>query len=394
MDKFSGMFSFANDPNVYIMLKMAKEIHTEAEVNELLSLFKSVDGKKFISLCVEHQFEGMVSSFLKKHKYPMSKEWEQLYNNCRQKAYEKLETTKGICDHMHGNGIDMIVLKNGSILADMIDDLAKMPMGDIDTVVRKRDFMKAYSVMIENGYKFEYSNEYEVPDINHAYRDGDAEYWKQIAPDHLFCCEIAWRIVAGRWMRPDCEPNTEDSFTRMHYAKDSYIGILDPVDNLVQVCIHTAKHSYLRAPGLRLNLDVERIVAHNTIDWDLFVKKVEDAHTKTAAYYSLYIPSVLFDTPIPSYVLDSLRPSKAKQKHIEEMLGKAGFLNPKAKKFSRTGFLRFQTSLYDSLDDMWHTLYPNAKWLKERYNFNSNLKIPYFIAIRGLDLVGIRKKQK
>lgn len=394
MDKFSGMFSFANDPNVYLMLKMAKEGHTEKEVSELLNLFESVDQKHFISLCTEHQFEGMVASFLKKHEYPMSEEWNELYDNCHQKACEKLEAAKEICSHMHENGIDMVVLKNGSILADMIDDPAKMPMGDIDTVVRKKDFMKAHSIMIETGYRFEYSNEYEVPDINNAYRDGDAEYWKQITPDHLFCCEIAWRIVAGRWMRPDREPNTEESFKRIHYAKDSYIGILDPVDNLVQVCIHTAKHSYLRAPGLRLNLDVERIVAHNDIDWDLLIKKVKDAHTKTAAYYSLYIPSVLFDTPIPSYVLDSLRPSKAKQKRIEGMLGKAGFLNPKDRKFSRIGFLRFQTSLYDSFDDMWHTVYPNAQWLKDRYNFSNNLRIPYYIIVRGLDLVGIRKKQK
>ena len=192
----------------------------------------------------------------------------------------------------------------------------------------------------------------------------------------------------------DCEPDTEENFDRSHYAKDSFIRVLSPEDNLLQVCIHTAKHSYLRAPGLRLNLDVERIVSNCEINWSLFLEKVKKAHTKTAAYYSLYIPVVLFGTPVPQNVLDELRPSKSKQNKIEKMLSEAGFLHPKERKFSRVSFLLFQTALYDGISDMWHTLYPNSKWLKARYNFSNSLMIPYYIFLRALDLVGIRKKQK
>lgn len=392
--KNTGMFAFTKDERVAVMLGMVKEVHTKAEIEDLLSRFNKLDQADFVPFCIEHQFEGMVGAFLVKYAPSVSQTWQELYDDCYRKASEKLEAAKEICQHMHDHGIDMIVLKNGGILADIIDDPAKMPMGDIDTVVRKADFIKAYEIMLEAGYKFEYSNEYEVPDIHNALRDGDAEYWKNIAPNHLFCCEIAWRIVAGRWMRPDCEPDTESSFSRMHYAKDSYIGILDPVDNLVQVCIHTAKHSYLRAPGLRLNLDVERIVRHCKIDWNLFLQKIKAAHTKTAAYYSLYIANGLFDTPIPERVLEALRPSKRKQARIEKMLAEAGFLHPKQRKFSKLGFLCFQTSLYDSFADMFHTLYPNMAWMKQRYGFTNSLLVPKYIVIRGLDLLGIRKKQK
>jgi len=392
--KKDGMFSFAQNEQASIMLGMAKEVHTQSEVSNLLERFEKLDQETFIDFCKEHQFEGMVAAFLVKYNAVPDQAWIKIYDECHRKASEKLQAAKEIAQRMQDHGIDMIVLKNGGILADIIDDPAKMPMGDIDTVVHKADFIKAYEIMVEAGYKFEYSNEYEVPDINNALRDGDAEYWKQIAPDHLFCCEIAWRIVAGRWMRPDCEPDTESNFSRMHYAKDSYIGILDPVDNLVQVCIHTAKHSYLRAPGLRLNLDVERIVRHCKIDWDLFLQKITAAHTKTAAYYSLYIANALFETPIPERVLATLRPSKRKQASIEKMLGQAGFLHPKERKFSRLGFLRFQTALYDSFSDMLHTLYPNMAWMQQRYGFTNPLLLPKYIVVRGLDLVGIRKKQK
>lgn len=392
--KYNGMFSFANDPSVDLMLQMSKERHTEDEKASLIKLFEAVEQESFIELCKEHQFEGIVAAFLKKCNYNMNETWQKIYNDCYRAAQEKLDATKKICQKMHENGIEMIALKNGGILADIIDDPAKMPMGDVDSLVQKKDFFKAHEIMLSEGYKFEYCNDYEIPDINNAYRDGDAEYMKMITDSHKFIYELAWRVVAGRWMRPDCEPDTEENFGRSHYARDSFISVLSPEDNLLQVCIHTAKHSYLRAPGLRLNLDVERIVSNCEIDWDLFLDKVKKAHTKTAAYYSLYIPVVLFGTPVPQNILDELRPSKAKQNRIEKMLSKAGFLHPKARKFSRVDFLLFQTSLYDSISDMWHTLYPNAKWLKARYDFTNSLMIPYYIFLRGLDLVGIRKKQK
>lgn len=394
LEKYVGMFSFANDVNVNIMLKMAKERHTKDEIKQLVEQFEQVEQSEFIELCKKHQFEGMVAAFLKNNGYALNDEWQAIYNECSKKAIQKLEATKKICAMMHQHGIDMVVLKNGGILADIIDDPAKMPMGDVDTLIHKKDFLDAYNLMIDNGYVFEYSNEYEIPDIDNAYRDGDAEYTKMIDHDHKLIVEIAWRVVAGRWMRPDKEPLTDEAIENSHYAKDSFIRVLSPEDNLLQVCIHTAKHSYVRAPGLRLNLDVERIVSNCTINWEVFLQKVLLAHTKTAAYFSLYIPSVLFSTEIPQFVMDRLRPSKRKCKRIDKMLSKAGFLNPKQRKFGKIGFLRFQTSLYDSFSDMFRTLYPSAKWLKARYNFKNSFMIPYYIAVRALDLVGIRKKQK
>ncbi len=395
-DKYSmytGMFEIMNDPQVWLMLKMAKEKHSEQENEDLLRKFQETDQKQFRELCKAHQFEGMVTAYLQQQGVPLDEEWARLYAGCRRRAEQKLGAAKEVCALMHDNEIDMIVLKNGGIMADMVADPAACPMGDIDSLIHKKDFMKAYTLLMKHGFIFEFSNEYEVPDIDHAYRDGSAEFVKLIAEDHKLVYEVAWRVVAGRWMRPDKEPNTEEFFHRSHYAKDSYIGVLSPEDNLLQVCIHTAKHSYLRAPGLRLNLDVERIVTHCEIDWDLFIERVKASHTKTAAYYSLYLPSVFFDTPVPKRVLDALRPSKRKQQEIERMLQKACFLRPNERKFTKVGFIRFQTALYDGFGDMLHTLYPNTVWMKERYKFSSNLLLPKYTIVRGLDLLGIRKKQ-
>ena len=199
--------------------------------------------------------------------------------------------------------------------------------------------------------------------------------------------------MAGRWIRQDKEPNSDNLINSSYCPKDTKVGILSPEDNLLQVCIHTAKHSYVRAPGLRLHLDVERIVKHKTINWDLFLEKVVQAHVKTSTYYSLYIPNKLFGTPIPKYVLERLEPSKYKRKKIEKILKNVGLLYPHEKKFTKIQFINFQISLYDNIGDMFKVLYPGTNWFKEKYNFNTNFLIPVFFIIRLLDLVGIRKKK-
>ena len=206
--------------------------------------------------------------------------------------------------------------------------------------------------------------------------------------------ELAWRAVAGRWIRLDLEPDCDALIDASYCAKDTKVGILSPEDNLLQVCVHTAKHSYVRAPGLRLHLDVERIVAHKEINWDVFVAKAKAAHVKTSTYFSLYLANMLFDTPVPKHVLDALRPKKGKEKRILSLISAAGLLHPKGHKFTKLQFLRFQTSLYDSVSDAWFVLCPKGGRLHEIYGYKSPLKTPYYVVVRGLDLVGIRKKKK
>ena len=56
---------------------------------------------------------------------------------------------------------------------------------------------------------------------------------------------------------------------------------------MLQVALHTAKHSYVRAPGFRLHVDVDRIVSTQNIDWKIFENMVCKLRVKTAVYISL-----------------------------------------------------------------------------------------------------------
>ncbi|MBR5569905.1 MAG: nucleotidyltransferase family protein [Oscillospiraceae bacterium] len=387
------MFEQLQNDQVQLMLALSKEnIDNGQALKEKLS---QTDMQAFFDLCKEHELDGVVASHIMElGLLELPAYWMEAYN--KEKAHLGFLKDKAaeICRVMDENGITMVVLKNGGIMSDMVADPAACPMEDIDSLVKKSDFKKAHQILMDHGFFFKFRSEFEEEDLESAFRDGSTEYRIETPAGEDMWFELAWRAVAGRWIRRDLEPDADALIAQSYFAPGTKVGILSPEDNLLQVSVHTAKHSYVRAPGLRLHLDVERIVAHKQINWDLFLKKVEAAHVKTSTYYSLYLAKMLFNTPIPANVLDALYPGKRKNKRILKLISKAGLLHPGKPKFSKLQFLRFQTSLYDSKKDAWFVLCPPNGGLREIYGYKNPLLTPYYLILRGLDLVGIRKKKK
>ena len=387
------MFEELKNPLVQLMLALSRE--KLENVDGLKQQLLYTDIPALFELCREHELDGVVAShILAANLMELPDYWQEAYKKEQEHLGFLKSKAADICRIMDENGIRMVVLKNGGIMSDMVADPAACPMEDIDSLVKKSDFKKAHQILVDNGFHFKFRSEFEFEDLEAAFRDGSTEYRIDTPAGGDMWFELAWRAVAGRWIRRDLEPDTDMLSENAYFAQNSKVGILSPEDNLLQVSVHTAKHSYVRAPGLRLHLDVERIVAHKTIDWDLFLEKVEATHVKASTYYSLYLANMLFDTPIPQYVLDALYPGKTKDRRIMKLISQAGLLHPGQRKFSKLQFLRFQTSLYDSVKDAWFVLCPPNGGLKEIYGYSNSLLTPYYVLLRGLDLVGIRKKKR
>jgi len=163
--------------------------------------------------------------------------------------------------------------------------------------------------------------------------------------------------------------------------------MLSAEDNLLQVCLHTAKHSYVRAPGLRLHCDVDRIVRYTTLDWARFTGTVEALRVKTAVYYSLAIPAKFLSTPVPASVLNQLCPPPRKHRVIWRMILSAGLFHPHQPKFTNTDYIRFTALLYDTPGDLARAVFPDHNWMKRRYRFSSPALLPVYHARRWWDLV-------
>lgn len=284
------------------------------------------------------------------------------------------------------NGVQIVALKNAGIARGIYPCPGCCPMGDVDVLVRKKDFRAAHQILLNEGYNFEFRSTLEERTLAHAEKSGGAEYWKILHNGEKLWFELQWRPIAGRWIRPDQEPCADELIERSIPIPGTDVRLLSPEDNLLQVSLHTAKHTYVRSPGFRLHTDVDRIVRRQKIDWRVFLSRVGSLQVKTAVYFSLAIPHSIFGTPIPEYVLTELKPSSLKNFIISRWIQRAGLFNPDEKKFSKTGYIVFNSLLYDDLRGLTKGVLPERGWLKQRYGFESNLLVPFYHFRRLCDL--------
>ena len=316
----------------------------------------------------------------------VSAPWHRAHDEVSQRITAYLSELDHVAALLEAESIPLVALKNAGIARGIYPCPGCCPMGDLDVLVEKRHFRRAHTIMLDAGYNFEFRSPLEEAELEAAEKGGGAEYWKMLPGGEKLWFELQWRPVAGRWIRPDQEPSAEELMARSIAISGTAVRLLSPEDNLLQVALHTAKHTYVRAPGFRLHTDVDRIVRRQPIDWELFLKRVFALQVKTAVYFSLAIPRAIFDTPIPDEVLTRIRPAVWKEKLVTRWLRSAGLFNPDERKFSRHGFVIFTSLLYDDSRGLWRGILPDRNWMHERYGFQNDLLLPFYHLRRVADL--------
>jgi hypothetical protein len=283
--------------------------------------------------------------------------------------------------------IPLVALKNSGIVRGIYSYPEASPMGDLDLLVRRSDFRTAHSIILKSGYHLKFRSPLEEEDIEKAEKSGGAEYFRELDAGEPMWLELQWRPIAGRWIRQEREPNATELMARSVEIANSDVRLLSPEDNLLQVALHTAKHSYVRAPGFRLHTDVDRLVHELDIDWNLFLSRVEEARLCTAVYFSLQMAKELLQTPIPDWVLIRLSPAAWKRGIIRWWLMSVGLFDPMTPKWSRLGYVLFVILLYDNLVELVQSIFPASDWMKKRYGFSSSWWLPVYHTRRIFDLL-------
>lgn len=371
----------------FILLSI-RDNKSEQDISKIKELYKFLDKRQLFNICKENEVDSVVAANLMEIQVTdIPDYWLVPYQELNNRIRQYVKEVKNIGKHMKDRNIPLVVLKNGGICLSLMSDYGKCPMGDIDTLVKKEDFLVAHEVLLNLGYQLKFRSALEDERIEEAFNNGSAEYYKIIENGMDLWLELSWRSVAGRWIRPDQEPDTNDLINKAYEVDETGIFVLSPEDNLLQVALHTAKHSYVRAPGFRLHLDVDRIVSKTEIDWDVFIERVKRLKVCVPVYFSLFIPKLLFNTDVPNYVLEEISPGPLKKYIITKWLKKVGLMYPHEDKFTKMGYIFFTMLLYDSFGDLLKAIVPEKKWLKERYGIKSDIMIPYVFFKRIKDLI-------
>jgi hypothetical protein len=151
--------------------------------------------------------------------------------------------------------------------------------------------------------------------------------------------------------------------------KRSDISVLDPHDALAFVALHTSLHSFVRAPGLRLHMDVDRIVRGNALDWSRVVGEIEALGARTRSFVSLMMARGVLDTPIPDAALEALAPSPSRWRKLRDLLEGEGILHRGGPKLGRATTLRLDLLLEEGGVGSWlaNVALPDRAWLERHF---------------------------
>jgi hypothetical protein len=365
----------------FLKTEQIKELYLELGDNVIYKSAK-LNGVESI---VAHALSICITDSLPSH-------WSVEYNKIEKKLLLYMAELNKAADLLAKKNIPLLALKNSGITIGLYPFFGACPMGDVDVLVRKSQFREAHQILVSNGYKLKFRSELEEDDIEAAELGGGAEYLVQLDNGDSLWFELQWRPIAGRWIQSKQEPKVNELVDRSISIKGSNVRLLSPEDNLLQVALHTAKHTFVRSPGFRLHTDVDRIISSQSIDWSIFEKMVIKLKTKTAVFISLSMAKDLLGSEVPSYILENIKPNAIKIKIMQAWLLKVGIFKPDEHKWSKFGYIIFVSLLYDTWSDLLSSIFPSSVDMKEKYGYSSDFKTPYYYGKRLLNILLKRAK--
>ena len=313
--------------------------------------------------------------------------WKDSYSIIESKISSYMRELDKAADILAQADVKMAALKNSGITRGLYSEWGSCPMGDLDVLVSPDDFIKAHQALTNAGYQLKFRSVHEEDTFQAAVAGGGAEYSVTLDDGSHLWFELQFRPIAGRWIQESQEPKADDLIDRATPARASNVLILSPEDNLIQVCLHTAKHSFVRAPGFRLHTDVDRVVSSQKVNWESVIQQVSALHIKTPVYISLAMAKSLLQTPIPNHVLEALSPGKLKIRIISKWLEQVGIFYPDDKKWNRLTFILFVCLLFDSPKQLIEGTIPSVGRLKTKYGFNNGIAAPVYFLKYIFDLL-------
>ena len=189
------------------------------------------------------------------------------------------------------------------------------------------------------------------------------------AEDPTLRLEVMSCPYERKWVPFQCADPTTDWLERsVESQRATPLCVLHPSDALANVAIHTSLHSYIRPPGLRLHVDMDRLVRDNRIDWTEVVPALTALGVATRAFIALSMTMALLGTPVPPEVLAELSPNALRAALIRNLLSEGVFVDGH-NKLRGVRQLALELALADTSLPSWvrNVVIPDPAWVTPRF---------------------------
>lgn len=385
-------------PPEELLVLAVKDGRTEEERQKIAAIYRNSGDEVIYKAAIQNKVVPLVAHGLMDSvpAEELDPRWVLSHSETEKKLtlfFAELDQLAAICEK---SSISIVAIENGGVARGVQQCHGCFASSDIEVLVAYENLIKFEQILSSEGYERSSRERCASEKTSQWDREiiGWDNYCKTLGDNVVFWINVQWRPVLRRWVPMEQGLVTTDLINRSVPISDasSRVRILAPEDNLLVCALHVASHSYVRGIGLRLQLDVDRLVRNVKIDWDNFLGLVSEHQAAKLVFPSLAIPHGLFNTPIPEYIFSALIPSSRKRTHILNLIAKAGVLNRTAHKFSPVQIVKLELSLSQGgfISSMRRVLFPPMEWMQEGYRLR-NHKSPMFWYIHRLVDLAKRK---
>jgi len=196
-----------------------------------------------------------------------------------------------ILDCLDAHGIAAIPYKGPALAETVYGDLGLRELSDLDLLVRSVDVLRAKDALKELGYAP--NSQFTAAEERACLESGYEFVFDGPAGRNLL--EIQWAILP-RFYAVDL--NLDGFFERAATADvgGRTVKALSSEDLLLALCVHAAKHAWIRLCWVR---DIAGIIQSQSLNWDLVLQRARDSGIERMLGISLLLASRLLGASVP-----------------------------------------------------------------------------------------------
>jgi len=199
---------------------------------------------------------------------------------------------------------------------------------------------------------------------------------------------VMWVPITEKVLAVAPEIDSKFFFNDIAPIKNLNINVPSRTNLLFLCLLHTSVHKYTCSPGMKLNVDIDRLVISGKISWEKIVALAIKYNVKRRIAISLMLASDFLGTPVPQKTIIELGGSEYNTKKAYNYLVGHTFLANKSDEINRFRSFYLAALLHDRglLIGFSRILFPERKWLSKIYstpNENNILK-EYLLRIKRI----------
>lgn len=283
------------------LLLAARGERTTPEIDELVSLYARLGAARCQAAAERNKVIALIGDALMRTPgIDLAPQWEATVATNAAKKDDLVASLRAVVLRLDRAGIRHAVVESGGVALGTDLPLRALGSSDMDVIVDAGSLPRALEAFAAEGF-------------HASARDGRA----RTARVEVRRPESSRR--GEQWLEVGSVP-FDRAWVPLRFAnrmdvwlsravpsrKFSDLRVLAPADALAFVAMHTSLHSWVRSPGLRLHVDVDRLARDTAPDWNAVVAEVLALGVPTRAALSFIMARDLLGAPIPRAVVEAL----------------------------------------------------------------------------------------